>query len=115
MSISRTQPTALAFNATLHRDPDILDLYQQAITNALVSPTPDVELDWPSILNRIKDIGNTIIRPTYPNAQRHDHNDEIAQLSHVQNCLRLLLTSSNDPVDLLLYRSRRQVFLRTIR
>ena len=50
-----------------------------------------------------------------PTEQRHGHNDQIAELFHAQKRLCLLLTSSNDPVHLLLSRSRRQVWLRTIR
>nr|CCA23569.1 PREDICTED: similar to endonucleasereverse transcriptase putative [Albugo laibachii Nc14] len=115
MHISGTQPSALKFDTALLRDPDILDLYQQTITKEIVASAPIDLLDWPSVLTRIKDIANTIIRTKVAIAQRPDHNEDIAELSREQKRLRILLTSSNDPVDLLLYRSRRRALLRTIR
>nr|CCA27271.1 endonucleasereverse transcriptase putative [Albugo laibachii Nc14] len=115
MRISCTQPSALKYDTALLRDPNILDLYEQFITKIIVASALTDLLGWPSVLNRIKAIANTIIRPKLATAQGPDHNEGIAELSREQKRLRVLLTSSKDPVDLLLYRSRRQALLRTIR
>ena len=47
--------------------------------------------------------------------QHYCHKYELAALYREQKCLRTLFTGINDPVYLLLYRSRRQAFLRIIR
>lgn len=47
MHISRTQPWTLTFDTALFRDPDLLDLYQQPITNELLASTPASSLGWP--------------------------------------------------------------------
>lgn len=115
MIISCRHLSAISFDTALLRDPHILYLCQQSIRTTPIASAPAQELDLPSVLNHIKSIANAIIRPKLPTAQGPERNDDIAELSHAQNRLRSLLTSSNDPVDILLYRSRLQALLWTIR
>lgn len=84
MNIFCTQLSALTFDTALLRDSDILDLYQRSITKALVASAPAYSFEWPSILNRIKVIANTIIRSRSDTTQRPHHNDEITELSCAQ-------------------------------
>lgn len=54
------------------------------------------------------------LRLNIENTQSPYHNHEIAELSLAQKRLRDMITRSNEPVDLLLYRSRRQSLQQTI-
>lgn len=105
MIISSTELSTFTFDTALLRDLDILCLCQQSITKAFIALAPAEKIDLSSVLNHIKIIANTIIRTKIPAAQSPERNDDIAELSHAQNRL----------VDVLLYRSRLQALLWTIR
>lgn len=115
MIISGTQLWKFTFDTALLLDPYILNLCQQSITKALIASALAEKIDLSSVLNHIKIIANTIIRSKIPTAQGPERNDDIAELSHAKNHLPHLLTSRKDPADVLLYRSRLQALLWTIR
>nr|CCA26471.1 AlNc14C376G11178 [Albugo laibachii Nc14] len=105
---------ALKFDLPLLNDADICNLFQDHISASLSAISDTDNVEWPAILDRITTAANEILRPQ-PQAPRQSIYDaDIARLSHEQKELRLAITACNYPIDLLLLRSRRLLWLRAI-